>query len=206
MSDDQAKLRKQSVQEVEPAVLDGGFPDAGWSFYFQLPPQIILPRWGVPEREAALRGMWYKLHNTLVVGAHTNLINRIKQVPYELVSSGGKSSGRNLVRRYSDMLQNAQYGEGIDYFLDLFLQDYLAQDNGVFIELIGRGNADTPLRGGVMGIAVLDSLRCYATGNPEFPVFYRSHRTGALHKIHHTRVVRCVSQPSPDPYSYSPCI
>lgn len=150
------------------------------------------PKWGDPRRDYQLRYLYYNQYNTLTVGALTNLIRRVKQTPWEI------SGGRNLTRRYQEILQNAQFGEGWDAFLSRLLQDLLSLDNGGFIEIQGPGEPDTPLTRGVTGLAVLDGLRCYATGNSEYPVYYRS-QFGQLHKLHWTRVMRLVDMPSPDP-------
>jgi hypothetical protein len=74
----------------------------------------------------------------------------------------------------------------------------LTCDYGAYIEIIGGGASDKPLRGRVTGIAHLDSLRCVPTGNLEFPVVYWSRRSGQLHRLHHTRVERLVDMPDGD--------
>lgn len=63
-----------------------------------------------------------------------------------------------------------------------------------------RGNKDRPLdRNAVVGIGVLDPLRCHFTGNSEFPVMYQDTVTGAIHELHYTRVHRFVPYPFSDP-------
>ncbi|NJL53941.1 DUF1073 domain-containing protein, partial [bacterium] len=185
--------RDLTIQDDEPAIYGGGF--GGHSALFGIidyqPHQF--PAWGNPRRDYYLRQTFYDWHNSLVVGALANLIRRVKQTPWEI------SGGRNLTHRYQEVLQNAQFGGGWDAFLSRLLQDLLTTDNGAFVELIGPGEPDTPLTQQVTGTAVLDSLRSYATGNWEYPVYYQSHRTGRLHKLHWSRVVRLADTPSPDP-------
>lgn len=153
-----------------------------------------LPPWSHPGRQYVLRQSFYNAQNTLVVGALTNLITRVKQTPWQLV---GESE--DLVAAGRDVLQQAQFGRGFDHMMSSALQDYLTLDLGCFIEVIGQGNPSSPLTTGATGLATLDALRCFPTGNPEFPVWYRSHRTNRLVKLHHTRVVHLVANPSPDP-------
>lgn len=182
---------KQSVNDQEPP--DYGSNHIDWYFGLVARRNEILLPWGYPGRDWQLRSLRYNPHNTLVVGAFGNIIRRFKQIDFELVG------GRNLTKRYQKILQDAQYGLGYDTFMDMLLWDYFTLDNGAFIEIIGRGEPDTPLQGEVAGIAVLDSLRCYATGNQEFPAYYQSHITGKISKMHWSRVVRLVDQPSSDP-------
>lgn len=184
---DLAEIRNYSVTDEQPDTPYGTF-----GMLYAHEDAYIAP-WGTWQRQHELRRLAYNMHNTLVVGALTNLIRRIKQVPWELVG------GRNLTLRYQSILQNAEYGQGWDAFLSRVLFDFLTLDHGAFVQVVGVGAADTPLTGAALGITALDGLRCYPTGNDEYPVYYQSARTGKLHKLHYTRVYRLVDQPSPDP-------
>lgn len=181
---------EQSVNDINPETYGGARAS-----FFVYEGEVFdwLAPWGTPKREAQLYALFYALYNTMMVGALTNLIRRVKQVPNEI------DGGRNMARRYRGILQQAQYGAGWDYFLAAFLRDFLSQDNGAWMEIIGPGAPDTPLRTAATGIAALDSRRCVATGNPEYPAYYWSHRTRKLHKVHWTRVYRMVDMPSTDP-------
>lgn len=179
-------MRENSVQDQQP---DGYAYGLSGIIHYK---RNEFPAWGLPQRDYQLRQLIYNQHNTLTVGALTNLIRRVKQTPWEL------SGGRNLTRRYQELMQEAQFGEGWDALLSRLLQDLLTLDNGAFIEIQGPGNPDEPLTRAATGIAVLDGLRCYATGNEDYPVYYRS-LYGRLHKLHWTRVIRLVDMPSPDP-------
>lgn len=181
------------MQDVEPADLSsaGGGIMQYFGFIDQYA-QWIAP-WGTARRQWQLRRVFYELHNTLVSGALVNLMQRIIQTPTEL------SGGPRKTHYWNSLFQMAQFGAGWDDFLSPVLQDFLTIDQGAFIEIIAPGKPDKPISQQVVGVAHLDSLRCYPTGNPEFPVYYRSHRQGGLHKLHWTRVVRLVDTPSPDP-------
>ncbi len=102
-----------------------------------------------------------------------------------------------IAKRYQHVLSEAEYGEGWGAFISKVLQDYLSQDKGAFVELIGGGNLEGPMEGPVIGIAHLDSGRCQLTGDPSFPVLFYGTRTGQPHKLHATRVIHLVDMPSP---------
>lgn len=153
----------------------------------------FLPSWGNPARQFALRRMWYDQSNFLTTAAMTNLSKRIQQTPWQI--EGAKSR----VPHFQDLFQNAAYGKGFDTFISQLLQEYQTLDTGVWIELVGSGEPDTPLTTEIVGMNVLDGLRCYATGNDEFPLIYQSYRRNVLVPVHYTRVHRMVDSPSPDP-------
>lgn len=183
----------QSVNDQNPDNMGGMMADL--SLFLGLVGRVhnFISPWGTYKRQFQLRRIFYDYHNTLVQGVITNLIQQVVQTPTEL------SGGPRLTYRWNDLFQWAQYGAGWDDFLSPVLQDYLTLDVGAFVEIIGPGAPDTPLSQQVSGVAHLDALRCYATGNPEFPVYFRSHVTGQMHKLHWTRVHRLVDLPSPDP-------
>jgi hypothetical protein len=180
---------RQTIEDIDPAseYIGSGVFGLTWGHVSNI------PSWGSPHRAAYLRKLWHDANNTLVIGALTNLIAREQQTPWEI------SGGPRLTPRFQAILQNAQYGEGWDAFKERLWQDYLGQDIGAFIQIIGPGNPDTPLTRAITGITTLDACRCYVTGNPEYPVWYQPHRSGGFVKLHASRVVRLVDMPSPDP-------
>lgn len=182
-----ADMTKYSVQEHENAAKS---PVVIPSWYYQLmalnQATPVLPAWGLPSRLFQQRRLWYEQTNTLVVGALVNLKNRVVQTPWEI--RGPKSR----TPEFQKIIQKFSFSKAS--------QDYLSLDSGSVWEVVGKGAPDTALRGRVLGLNVLDGLRCYHTGDPEFPVYYQSHITNKLHKMHWTRVVRWVDSPSPDPY------
>lgn len=115
-----------------------------------------------------------------------------------------------------NMLHNANFGAGFEDFVSKFAWAFLVQDNGVFVELIGdapplkdaNGNilVDTltqkpipdvsqPLKGAVLGIATLESQRCWRTGNPLYPVVYTD-LNGKMHRMHASRVWYTADMPT----------
>jgi hypothetical protein len=153
----------------------------------------MLPAWGNPARLYQLRRLWYEQRNTLVVGALVGLKNSVVQTPWELVGP------KTRTPYFQDIFQGANAEMGFGAWLSQMSQDYLDLDSGAVSEIAGPGAPDTPLRDRVTGLNALDGLRCYHTGDPEFPVYYQSHISNKLHKLHKTRIIRWVDSPSPDP-------
>jgi len=94
------------------------------------------------------------------------------------------------INRSQDLILNydGRYVSGIQRGL----QDYLTTNNGQHVEIIRQSNA----RGAkVLGLRHLDSLRCYPTGDPEWPVIYNSW-DGAWHLMPSYAVIRLVDSPS----------
>lgn len=195
-----SKVLNQSVQQQNTADTYG--VSSLW-FNAYSPADGLLPPWGSKERDIKLRQYWLISHNTLLQGAISSLVKRITATPWEL------SGGRNLTRRYQDMLQNAEFGQGWKDFWVKVLTDYFTQDFGGVIEVIGAGNADKPIRGPVTGLAHLDRQRCLATGDLEYPIVYyndvvdiNNNKKTSVHRMHFTRVIRLTDMVSPIERSY----
>lgn len=165
----------------------------------------ILPTYGTKERDRILRIYDQMEYNGLWQGTIAGLIKKVRSTPWEITGDPYWSN------YYQAVFQNAQFGQGWGVFIALVLRDLLTQDYGAFVELIGPGdptrsisgplgdpyrNPDDPKR--YYGIAHKDSWRCYVTGNPTWPVVYYSLMTGALHRVHHSRIKRFVDMPNPD--------
>jgi hypothetical protein len=186
---------KYSVQETEKASKSSVLTPAFYQWAFGGGHAFsAIPAWGLPSRLYQLRRLWYEQTNTLVVGALIGLKNTIVQTPWEL--SGPKSR----TPFFQDMFQSANKGKGFGTFMSQICQDYLDLDSGAVIEIVGPGAPDTPLRGRITSLNALDGLRSYHTGDPEFPIYYQSHISNKLHKMHWSRVACWVDSPSPDPY------
>lgn len=192
--DDIKTAAEASVQSFPPGVQSGiwfGTNERG----------PILPAFGTRECDEALRRIYRAQYNTLVQGAFSGLIKKVLSSPY--IIEGPKEE----VDYFNTMLQNAQFGEGWKGLISRVLINYLTQNQGAFFEIIGAGDPSEPLTGPVLGLASLDSGRCYVTGQPEYPVLYRSLYTGRLHKMHRSRVLRLVDMPDGEErmYGYGMC-
>jgi len=140
-----------------------------------------IPAWGHPERDRALLKLW-RLKGLEPIQAATAAISQKVQ------STGWYIEGaRRVAARVHNMLHNADFGMGWETFLSKFVFNYLNQDGGVFVEIIGDGDPTQTLTTPVLGIAVMDSTRCYRTGDPDYPVLYRD-MDGVQHKMHWSRI------------------
>lgn len=147
----------------------------------------ILPSYGTRARELVLRQYWHHDYNTIFRGAISGLIKRVQSTPYEI------QAPNHYGDRWQRILMAADFGDW-DRFLSKMLIDYSRHDQGAFIELIAPGDPRTAPVGPIVGMAVLDSLRCYPTADPEFPVIYYSIK-GKMHVIHKDRVIQFVDTP-----------
>lgn len=84
---------------------------------------------------------------------------------------------------------------GFSVAMQMFIMDFLTQDNGSFMIVMGDGPADGPIVGPVLGLLHLDSARCNRTKNAEYPITYL-HEDGKLYKVHWSRLITMVNMPS----------
>lgn len=94
---------------------------------------------------------------------------------------------RSLVR-YSGLFR------GFKNEFSKFIRDFLTQDNGGHMLVMGKGPASRPVTGPATGLLHLDSARCDRTGNPRFPIRYQ-HTDGKLYMLHYTRVISMSNMP-----------
>ncbi len=195
---------RQTVQDFPPKdTIGSGF------FVTEVKRGWYLPPYGERRRDKVLREFDRHEDNALWQGAEGGFLTKAANVPWEVTGEGytvadrGRGAERlDAVSYFTDLLQQAHFGQGWKFQVKRSGRDYLSQDFGALWEIIGPGDPDTPLIGAVSGIAVLDSLRCFSTGNPEFPIIYFSQITGQLHRMHRTRIVRFVDMPDGDERMY----
>jgi hypothetical protein len=188
------ELVKRSQRDTVQALPDVQQNGAGIAGGFWSEPYVrgdYLPSWGTRLREKALRQYDRDTNNTLWQGARSMLEKKFAGTPSEL------KGGRNTTRHFDDVLRFAQFGKGQRHLKKLVARDYLRFDGGAYVEVIAPGNPKRPPTGRVTGLAHLDSLYCFPTGDPEFPVIYYN-RDGAKHILHHTRVMHFVDSPDGD--------
>ena len=125
----------------------------------------MLPAWGTPECDIALRLLHYRQHGSLVSGAAELYIEKFLSIPFEI------SGGRNLTFTWQDLFFDSEFGEGYDVLIGKGLVDYLTLNRGWFMEVVSYGDPDTPIKEGakILGINHLDAMRIYFTGNREWP-------------------------------------
>lgn len=180
-------------QQIKYSVQD--FPNAkqgqtGSFFWGESTRGVILPSWGSRERERWLRLFYRHEYNWMGQSAFAGLTKKWASTQWEV-------SGKYRVNTFQNMLRNGEFGMGWDELIQRVGLDFLRQDGGAYIELIAPGRPDRPPTGRVVGLAHLDSLRCYPTGDPEFPVIYYN-RLGKMHLLHRSRVLHLVDAPDGD--------
>lgn len=189
------ELARDAVQQSIQTLPNAKQPGAGsWSetlplLFFGRKP--FLPPWGSRRRETVLRDLYRQELNTLFQGAVMGVSKKVASSPFEI--SGPKSG----TAYFQDVFRGAQFGAGWRELILRALLDYLRQDIGGFIEVIGPGAPLRPISGRITGLAHLDALHCFPTGDPEFPVIYRDGK-GKAHTLHRTRVIRLVDMPDGD--------
>lgn len=145
-----------------------------------------LPRHGSKARDAILSGtpllenMWGSAVNAAIT----------KQTSIGFRLEDAEDSERRVRNAQALML-----GLGGDYVdgLARHLHDYLLTDNGAFVEVV-RASGGAGAR--IIGLMPLDSLRCWRTGDPGYPVVYVDLK-GQYHRLDAENVLLFADMPSP---------
>jgi hypothetical protein len=95
------------------------------------------------------------------------------------------------IKRLQALLNQMQPG-GWHQALPRHLQDYYLTNNGGWIE-IARASSGGGSR--ITGLYALDGLRCYATGDPNYPMVYNA-LDGSWHRLDAENIIRIVDMPS----------
>lgn len=203
---------KQSIQEL-PDAKNGSGNLLLFGYTHRGP---LLPAWGSRDRERALRWLYRHDYNWMVQGAFSGIMNTIASTPWEITGPDDmpapvekhyrtmlkaergieSTSDRPDIEYWQALLRNADFGRGWTSFIRKGV-DFLRQDSGWFIEIIAPGDPRKPPTGAVTGLAHLDALRCYPTGDPTYPVIYYDAK-GGYHLLHTTRVIQMVDMPDGD--------
>lgn len=187
-----ATAQTATIQALPDASKNGGMTSLVTDFWsLETARSGILAPWGSRTRERQLLDYYRHPYNTLVQGAFQGLIKKVKNTPWEI------TGGKTRTTYFSNLLREAQFGRGWGDFLSRVILDYLRHDVGAFIEVIAPGNPKREPTGRVLGLAHLDSMRCYLTGDPEFPVLYLA-MDGKYHLLHYSRVLHLVDMPDGD--------
>lgn len=97
-----------------------------------------------------------------------------------------------------ELLNNPGLGDNLSTLVQKLSDDLDTSDNGAFLELWRPGNPKTDAGSRpVVGFAHLDSRQCWRSFDEHFPVWYTNPITGAIRKIHKSRVVMASDNPQP---------
>lgn len=113
------------------------------------------------------------------------------------VDGASPGDAPTTTKRTQALFHGAEFGKGWVHCISRGLRDYLTTDNGAFLEII----RETERRSSrIKGLAHLDSLRCWRTGNPERPVVYED-QDGHYHELYYHEVIELCDMPdSSDDY------
>lgn len=173
-----------------------------------------LPPFGTRARELALRRLYRMDEMNLIRAAVTGIAKVIATIPWEIkgadeeantspvfgqmaAQQGWRLRHNTGVEYYQEVFRQANFGAGWGTLIAQGVENFLRYDTGWFLEAIAAGDSyDKPL-GPITGIANLDTLKCYPTGDPRYPAVYYD-RWGGLHVLHHSRVIRLVDMEDGD--------
>jgi hypothetical protein len=211
-----AEAKRQSVQDL-PNVKSESAGAVADFFYFAEYRPGLLDRRGSRNREKQLRNYHWHEQNAIGKGAFAGMGKRIASTPWELrgpdnLSGTGEKFWRSQIKAlgvsqpvtnrpdieyFQQLLRQAAWGRGWDNFVKGMVLDYLRQDGGAYVEVIGPGPAGKPLTGPPTMLANMDSLRVIPTGDPDFPAVYVD-RKGVLHTMSAGRIWQLIDQPDTD--------
>jgi len=151
----------------------------------------IAPYWSV-QRDRDLRDFVLREGNDILQGAISSMVKWGRTLAWVVEGPD------RVVNRYQSTLAESEFGEGWGTLMSKCLWDYYTQDKGASIELIGTGDPEGPLQGPVLGLAHLDSQYIQPTGDLTYPILFHNPKDSQTHKLHASRVIRIVDQPSPN--------
>jgi hypothetical protein len=179
----------ESIQEFPDA--QKGLSGTGWRFGDEIfTRRPLLRARGTTLRLRDQRWWYYAEDNSLFRSAVSGLVKRIQSLPYEIKAPEGYGDYWDKFIRYSNF-------SNWDSFLGELILPYLIYDIGAFIEIIAPGDPRKPPVAAATGIAVLDSRRCWPTGDPMYPVLYQAAK-GKLHLMHRSRVIQFIDMEERD--------
>ena len=165
-------------------------------------PDQIRPWWSY-GRDIDLRSFAKTRGNDILQGAIASIVKKFVSMNWVL------EGPEPLVREYRARLLHSEYGQGWDSLISKWVEEYITQDKGVHVEVIGTGNPAGPVLE-AHSLAILDSLRIVPTSSITYPALYKTPKTiwdeelkkkrriTAKNKLHTSRVIRMVDQPAPD--------
>lgn len=197
------------IRQALPFVVDENLVDTEGGMHYMMlrwasaSADVIPPYWS-QARDRWLRQFVYT--NGPIKTAVTTFVNKLVTIPWTIQSRDRTISRHVLaaegiesnLRRLSGSMSSSPI-RGFKSAFKMFAKDYLTQDNGAFMEVLGNGPADGPIVGAPTGLIHLDSALCIRTRDTEFPVKYLNAGRGGdnkEYKLHYTRVIEMCNLPS----------
>lgn len=197
------------VARAIPFAIDGNLVDdeGGLSY--------MILRWAAsgnnitPPYWSRARDKWLRqfvTENGPIKTAVNTFVNKVVTIPWS-VQARDRSISRHVrnaeiieksLRRTSGSMSSGPL-RGFKSAFKMFTKDYLTQDNGAFMVILGEGRADGPIIGAPTGVMHLDAAQCIRTRDDEFPVKYINSGRGGdnkEYKLHYTRVIEMCNLPS----------
>lgn len=201
------KLIQQAIQDSAqiPVSVSRDGVTSGGGFGISTSRSAFLPAWGTRQREYKLRDLIDMDEMSLFQGAFAGIAKLIAGLPWEIrgeeeeneafgrlaASQGWRLRRHNGVEYFQECFRQANFGGGWGEMVTQLVNDFLTYDGGGYIEAIAPGDAYDRPYGAITGIAHLDPLYTYPTGDPRYPAVYYD-RYGGMHVMHHSRVIRLV--------------
>ncbi len=156
-----------------------------------------IPPWWSWARDSKLREFWKRSSHlaTLVYTAQSLLVG----VPMRIEAKDPTIIAHVEQAEFlTDVFMNvSEFGQTLYVARRKFIEDLLVTDNGAFMEVIGGGPPEGPIEGLPLAVRHLDSLSCWRSSNPEFPVIYHDAIDGKAYKLHRSRVIFMSQMTSP---------
>lgn len=158
----------------------------------------VAPYWS-RKRDEDLRKFWKQEGATHISAAMYNAQTKLLSIPSRIVARDPSIvSHVRQAQEYNNRLNTlSEYGSGFYSALERFYEDFLSQDNGGFLEIIGAGNKAGLIEGPALAVRHLDAGRCVRTSDPIYPVKYTDD-DGNQYALHYSRVIYKAQMASPD--------
>lgn len=160
-----------------------------------VPSNSNIPPWYSTARDRRLYELMIESNH--LSGLAWTALTKLANIPLQFMPRDRTiTSHVNSAHEFTMMIRGlSEGGEGLRIAMKRFILDYLVTDNGGFMEVMGEGPADGPIKGAPWGLKHLDSLLCRRTGDPEFPVSYVNQEDGKRYKLFYSRVIYMAQQP-----------
>jgi len=146
-----------------------------------------LPGYWSPTRDYYLRNTIYSEFHDFWAGAIGIAVTKMASLGWEI--EGTQPLVRN---RFQQIYLTADGNQSWVSFISKHLLDYLATDNGAFVEIV---RASSAAGSRILGLMHLDSFLCTRTGDPEIPIYYRDLK-GVEHAVKAHQVMMFSDMPS----------